>query len=96
MTTIEYLALPSYKRILYKILDFFKAIPRGVAKFFSSTLVILFKKIGSAIINYFVNLYEIFVSGDYKTRTSYLVMGFGHLSRKSFTKDGRLYSCWRF
>lgn len=86
MTTIEYLALPSYKRILYKILDFFKAIPRGVAKFFSSTLVILFKKIGSAIINYFVNLYEIFVSGDYKTRTSYLVMGFGHLSRKSLIK----------
>ncbi len=90
MTTIEYLALPPYKKILYKILSFFSCIPSKIGHFFSVTFVRFFKKIGSGIGNYFLNTYEIFVSGDWKTKLSYLVMGFGHIYRKSYIK-GFLY-----
>ena len=45
MTTIEYLALPLYKRIVYKFLAILSAIPKGIGKFFSRTLPNEFKKI---------------------------------------------------
>ena len=86
MTTIEYLALPTYKRFLYKLLAFFEAIPKVIWRFLSVTVVRFFAKIGKGIANYFINTYEIFISGDWKTKLSYFVMGFGHLSRKSYIK----------
>ncbi|MDE5715846.1 MAG: sugar ABC transporter permease [Anaeroplasmataceae bacterium] len=90
MTTIEYLALPTYKRILYKILAFFVAIPKVIWNFISVTIVRFFTKIGRGIANYFIDTYEIFVGGDWKTRLSYIIMGFGHIYRKSYIK-GFLY-----
>lgn len=90
MTTIEYLALPAYKRWLYKLVDFFKSIPKAIWNFFSVTLAQFFVKIGKGIANYFVSIYEIFISGDWKTKLSYFVMGFGHITRKSYIK-GFLY-----
>ncbi len=86
MTTIEYLALPAYKRWLYKIGDFFKAIPKTIWYFISIQIAQFFVKIGKAFANYFISLYEIFIGGDWKTKVSYAVMGFGHLTRKSFIK----------
>lgn len=86
MTTIEYLALPIHKRILHKITSFFCAIPKGIAHFFSVTLLNLFKKIGKAIANFFIQIVDIFATGDWKTRTSFFVMGFGHIFRKQYIK----------
>ena len=37
MTTIEYLALPLYKRIFYKFLAIMSSIPKGLGRFFSRT-----------------------------------------------------------
>ena len=34
MTTIEYLALPGYKRVFYKFIAFFAAIPHWFGVFF--------------------------------------------------------------
>ena len=90
MTVIEYLSLPAYKKFLYKLCAFFVAIPKGIWNFLSVTLVNFFAKIGRKIGRYFTNLYEIFVGGDWKTRTSYAVMGFGHMTRRSYIK-GFLY-----
>lgn len=90
MSTIEYLALPAYKRFLYKILGFFASIPKAIWRFISVTIAGFFVKIARGIANYFVSLYEIFVGGDWKTKLSYIVMGFGHIYRKSFIK-GFLY-----
>ena len=86
MSTIEYLALPAYKRFFYKILNFFVAIPKAIWRFISVTIVGFCLKIGKGIANYFVRLYEIFVSGDWKTKLSYLIMGFGHITRRSYIK----------
>lgn len=90
MTTIEYLALPAYKRFFYKLAGFFQAIPKAIWAFISVTIASFFAKIGKGIANYFISIYEIFVSGDWKTKLSYLIMGFGHIYRKSFIK-GFLY-----
>lgn len=90
MTTIEYLALPSYKRFLYKIGNFLCAIPKGIWYFLSVTLLNFIKRIGRAISNFFVQTGEIFVSGDWKTKTSFFIMGFGHIFRKQYIK-GFLY-----
>ncbi len=90
MTTIEYLALPAYKRWIYKLADFFKSIPKAIWNFLSVTVIQFFVKIGKGIANYFVNIYEIFISGDWKTKLSYFVMGFGHITRRSYIK-GFLY-----
>ena len=86
MSTIEYLALPKYKRAFYRIIGFFVAIPKAIWHFLSVTLIGFFAKIGKGIAHYFVNLVDIFASGDWKTRVSYLVMGFGHITRKSYIK----------
>lgn len=90
MRAIEYLSMPTYKRVLYKFLYGLLSIPRGIWRFISVTLVSFVKKIALAIGNYFVNLKDIFISGDWKTKVSYLVMGFGHVTRKSYIK-GFLY-----
>ena len=90
MTTIEYLALPSYKRFLYKLWSLLCAIPKGIWHFLSVTVLSFFKRIGRGIANFFIHTGEIFVSGDWKTKTSFFVMGFGHIFRKQYIK-GFLY-----
>ena len=83
MTTIEYLALPLYKRIFYKTLAILAAIPKGIGRFFATNVPNVVKAIGKAIANFFLNIYHNFVDGDWKTRTTYFVMGFGQISRGS-------------
>ena len=83
MTTIEYLALPLYKRIFYKTLAILAAIPKGIGRFFATNVPNVVKTIGKAIANFFLNIYHNFVDGDWKTRTTYFVMGFGQISRGS-------------
>lgn len=86
MTTIEYLSLPLHKRIFHRIISFFVSIPKAIGRFFSTIVPKFFVKIWNSISQYFVNLYNYFVDGDWKTRLSYLFMGFGLISRKSFLR----------
>ncbi len=83
MTTIEYLALPLYKRILYKALAVLTSIPLGIGRFFSKKIPLVIKKIGKFISDFFLNIYHNFIDGDWKTKTSYFIMGFGQISRGS-------------
>ena len=83
MTAIEYLALPWYKRALYKIGAFFTAIPKALKSFFTKKVPSFFVKIGKAIAGIFRNIFNFFVDGDWKTRVSFLVMGFGQITRGS-------------
>lgn len=90
MTTIEYLSLPLYKRIFHRIINFFVNIPKAIGKFFSKKIPALCVKAWNAISQYFVNLWGYFVDGDWKTKVSYGIMGFGLITRKSFLR-GFLY-----
>ena len=85
MTTIEYFSLSTPKRALYKVGHFFKEIPIAIYNFLKKIplfCVKLFNKIKKP----FVFLYETFVYGDYKTRLSYFIFGFGNLAHKEYIK----------
>ena len=84
-TDLEYLKLHWYQKFGYKLLLFFYAIPRW------------FKNVGIAIGRFFKNLglkighecKEVtlaFVHGDWKTKLSYLIMGFGSIARKQYIR----------
>lgn len=79
-TELEYLKLSKWRKFLYKIACFFVGIP--------GWFVNLFKKIGSAFKDFgisvkddFVDIFTTFKNGDYKTRLSFVIMGFGSIAR---------------
>ena len=84
MTTIEYLALPTYKRFLYKFLSFFMLIPHAIVRLFAKIIPTFFIKCWNKIKAFFVNLANTFIDGDAKTKTSFFIMGFGQLTRKNY------------
>ncbi|MBR4636614.1 MAG: sugar ABC transporter permease [Clostridia bacterium] len=80
LSDLEYLKLSKFKKFGYRIVRFFTGIPGAIWNFI--------KKIGagigkgaSAIGNEFKDIWQTFVQGDFKTKLSYLVMGFGCLAR---------------
>lgn len=90
MTTIEYLSLPLYKRIIHRIIDGLEMIPKAIGHFITNKIPDFFVKVWNKITQYFINLYHYFIDGDWKTKTTFGIMGFGLLSRKSFLR-GFLY-----
>ena len=82
---LDYLKLTKTQSILYKIIHFFKAIPGWLLK--------IIKAIGNFFVSFFVwikndivDTITIFKNGDYKTKLSYLFMGFGHIARGQVLK----------
>ena len=80
LNDLQYLKLSKWKKFLYKLGMFFTGIPR----FFKNVGIKIgrfFKNIAIKIKDLFVDLFTTFKNGDYKTRLSYLIFGFGHLTR---------------
>lgn len=80
ISDLDYLGLTKFQSLLYNIIHFFKAIP--------SWLINLFKQIGKIIAKFFNSIVSdikdigtTFVQGDFKTKISYFVMGFGSIAR---------------
>jgi len=91
-TDLEYLKLPKWKRFLYTIVCAIVAIPGGIFNFF--------KKIGKGIADFFIGIKDEFVdigrtfkNGDWKTKISFFVMGFGSLARGQILR-GLLFLCF--
>ena len=77
---LEYLRLSKWQKFTYKLASFFLAIPQalknagiGIGRFF--------QRIALAIGGEFADLYKTFRDGDWKTKSSYLVMGLGSIAR---------------
>ena len=77
---LEYLRLSKWEKFVYRLASFFGSIPQA--------LVNLLKRIGAFFAGIFTgiaaecsDLVLTFKNGDWKTRTSYLVMGFGSIAR---------------
>ena len=77
---LEYLKLSKWERFQYKFLSFFASIPVaiwhaicGIGKWF--------KKAGLGIVNEIKDVVMTFVNGDWKTKLSYPIMGFGNIAR---------------
>ena len=77
---LEYLRLSKGEKFQYKLTSFFAAIPR---KLWGLVLAIgrFFKNIGTGIARECTDVFLTFKNGDWKTRLSFLVMGFGSIAR---------------
>lgn len=85
MKDIDYYALSGFGKFCYKLKKFFVGIPKGFIGFF----VNIFKAIGAFFVWLGKDLKEIgrsFVKGDWKTKISFLILGFGHIMRKQFVR----------
>lgn len=80
LSNLEYLRLSRFKKIIYKLKCFFSSIPTKFLNLFKK-IGRFFKKIGVGIKDNIVDIGRTFKNGDWKTRTSYIIMGFGNLAR---------------
>ncbi len=79
-SSLEYLKLTKIQRFFYKFVSFFVGIPL----WFKNLGIKIWeglRKIGIYFKNDFIDLVQTFKNGDYKTRVSYVVMGFGSVMR---------------
>ncbi len=79
-TDLEYLRLSKWNRFTYKFLSFFAGIPGAIGNFFRK-IGGFFAGLGRGIASECRDLVLTFKNGDYKTKLSYLIMGFGNLAR---------------
>ncbi len=86
---LEYLSLNKLGRIGYKISHFFTGIPKKANKKVHD-IPIKARKKGLAITNIFRTLIRAFARGDFKTRLSFILMGFGLFTRHQVIR-GALY-----
>ena len=77
---LEYLKLSKSKKALYKAGRFFASIPTGIKNLFLGIFRGI-KAICAAVGREAADVVSTFVHGDWKTKLSYLVMGFGCLAR---------------
>ena len=89
MTYVDYKQLSPMQKFTYKLKKFFTSIPKAIGSFF--------KTIGLGIVHFFVavgrgfkNYGTTFVKGDWATKLSYVIFGFGDL-HKGKTYKGILY-----
>ena len=77
---LEYLKLSKGQRFGYRVASFFTGIPKaiwgGIKK-----VGLFFKKIGLGLAHECKDIWTTFVQGDWKTKLSFLIMGFGNIAR---------------
>lgn len=89
MVDLEYLKKSPWGKFSYNFKAFFKRLPKGFVSFFKAIPKKLLK-IWLAFCGIFVNIGRAARDGDWKTRTSFAVMGFGLIARKQYLR-GILY-----
>ncbi len=77
---MEFLRLSKGQKFLYKLLRFFASIPGAIGSLFLA-IGRFFKDLGLRIGQEFREIVTTFTGGDWKTKTSYFVMGFGSIAR---------------
>ncbi len=89
MVNLEYLKMSPIQKVWFRLKSFFKRLPSAFAAFFKSIPKKLYK-LWLAFAGIFVNIGKAAKDGDWKTRTSFAVMGFGLIARKQYLR-GFLY-----
>ena len=80
LSDLEFLKLSKGQKFVYKISRFFTGIPKAILGFFLKLWGFL-KKGGTAIGTDIADIVNTFVHGDWKTKVSFFVMGFGNIAR---------------
>lgn len=82
---LEFLRLSKWQKFCYRILSFFCGIPGAIAGFFLN----IGKTIQKGFQSFIAELKDIvitFTTGDWKTKVSYIVMGFGNLTHGQYLR----------
>ena len=85
MKPIDYMSMNGLEKFVYNLKNGIKNTPKAIGGFFKnigSTIVNAVKTLGKDVKDIGVT----FVEGDWKTKISFLVMGFGQLLRKQFAR----------
>ena len=82
---LTYLDFNKKERFVFKVTQFFVAIP-GFFKKIGIAIGRFFKKLGIGLFNFLKNIGVMFVKGSWKTKISYVVMGFGNMARRQFLR----------
>ncbi len=77
---LEYLSLNKWHKFSYKFLSFFANIPHAFGNFFKKIWGGI-KGCALGVVNECKDIVNTFIHGDWKTKTSFFVMGFGNLAR---------------
>ena len=80
LSDLEFLKLSKGQKFRYKLGRFFTGIPKGIGHFFLQIWDFL-KKGGKGIGREIADIVNTFVHGDWKTKLSFFVMGFGNIAR---------------
>ena len=89
MIDLEYLKKSPLEKFWFNFKAFFKRLPSSIAAFFKAIPKKLYK-LWLAFAGIFINIGSAAKNGDWKTRTSFGIMGFGLLARKQYLR-GILY-----
>lgn len=79
-TDLQYLKLRFFEKILYRIAFFICLIPRKLLRLLMK-IGSKFKNLGISIKNECVDIWTTFIKGDWKTKLSFIIMGFGSVMR---------------
>lgn len=85
LTSLEYLHLSKWRRMLYNVCEFFADLPKwivGKGKGIWEKL----KGIGNTVKDNAVEIWTTFIEGDWRTKVSYLVMGFSNFLHKQWLR----------
>ena len=80
LSDLELLKLTKFQKFVLKVKNFFISIPT----FFKNLGIKIWnglKNLGIGIYQFFKNIVLTFIHGDWKTKVSYLILGFGNLAR---------------
>ena len=78
---LEYLSLSKPKKVLYRFTHFFTNMPKRF-KAKARSMKIKARKSKKGFLGVFAHLFDAIRNGDYKTRLSFLIMGFGLFTRR--------------
>ncbi len=90
MTVVEYLSLSKPQRFFVKVGSFFKKIPFVIWKFLRKIPTVLYKLLKTIIINPAIDVKNALLYGDWKVRLSFIICGFGQMSRHQIVKGALL------
>lgn len=85
MVDLEYLKMSPWGKFAFNFKAFFKRLPSAFAAFFKAIPKKLYK-FWLAFAGIFINIGKAAKEGDWKTRTSFVVMGFGLMTRKQYLR----------
>jgi arabinogalactan oligomer / maltooligosaccharide transport system permease protein len=88
--SLEFLSMSKSEKAWYRFSHFFLDLPKAIWSFLKSIPVALWgllKKIGA----FFLSLFDMFRFGDWRTRLSFVVFGFGNLTHKQYGRGLSLF-----